>query len=101
MTDTTVTKKITDTIDAKLISIIEDHYEHDADTSAECAQDIKALFSSRLKEIEEKVRGRKTVHEMDCEIVLWKEIRCTCGANTHNAAIDDVLTIIAKEREGL
>ena len=33
--------KITDTIEAKIITIIEDYYEHDADKSAECALEIK------------------------------------------------------------
>jgi hypothetical protein len=67
--------KITDTIDAKIITILDDYFEHDADRMADAMLELKALFTSEIKKARNE--GRQDFIDQ-VNLDDYKDCDCEC-----------------------
>lgn len=82
--------RITDTLDAKLITILGDYFEHDADAQADAVQDIK---STLLAEIQGKLKEREKTLEFTMVDPISKE-RVTDFRHGYNEALEETNQIL-------
>lgn len=72
---------ITDTLEAKVITILEDYYEHDADLSAECATEIVKLIKQAQYSYANELIGEDEKEGDDLKVERPSKIRNDYRAN--------------------